>query len=46
MGVFIAAVIATVLYPVFGALSDTYGRKTMYFIGALAMGEQRGLLSC
>ncbi|MGP9651930.1 MFS transporter [Glutamicibacter sp. AOP38-B1-38] len=38
MGVFIAAVIATVLYPVFGALSDTYGRKTMYLIGALAMG--------
>jgi metabolite-proton symporter len=38
MGVFIAAVIATVLYPVFGALSDTYGRKTMYLIGVVAMG--------
>ena len=38
LGVFVAAVIATVLYPVFGALSDTYGRKTMYFIGAVAMG--------
>jgi metabolite-proton symporter len=37
MGVFIAAVVATVLYPVFGALSDTWGRKTMYFIGAVAM---------
>lgn len=38
LGVFAAAVIATVLYPVFGALSDTYGRKLMYLIGALAMG--------
>ncbi|WP_396277209.1 MFS transporter [Glutamicibacter creatinolyticus] len=38
MGVFAAAVIATVLYPVVGALSDTYGRKSMYLIGALAMG--------
>ena len=37
LGVFVAAVIATVLYPVFGALADTYGRKTMYFIGAVAM---------
>lgn len=38
LGVFAAAVIATILYPVFGALSDTYGRKLMYLIGALAMG--------
>jgi len=37
LGVFVAAVIATVLYPVCGALADTYGRKTMYFIGAVAM---------
>ena len=37
LGVLIAAVIAVVLYPVFGALSDTCGRKTMYFIGAVAM---------
>ncbi|WP_431710262.1 MFS transporter [Glutamicibacter uratoxydans] len=38
LGVFAAAVIAVILYPIFGALSDTYGRKTMYLIGAVAMG--------
>lgn len=37
LGVFIAGVIATVLYPVFGALADRIGRKTMYFIGCLLM---------
>ena len=37
MGVLVAAIVAVVLYPVFGALSDTWGRKTMYFIGAVAM---------
>lgn len=37
LGVLIAALVAVVLYPVFGALSDTWGRKTMYFIGAVAM---------
>lgn len=37
LGVFVAAVIATVLYPVFGGLSDSWGRKTTYFIGAVAM---------
>lgn len=37
LGVLIAAVVAVILYPIFGALSDTWGRKTMYFIGALAM---------
>lgn len=37
MGVFVAAVVATILYPVFGGLSDSWGRKTTYFIGAVAM---------
>ncbi|MCQ9146165.1 MFS transporter [Ochrobactrum sp. BTU2] len=35
--VLVAAVVATVLYPVFGALSDRIGRKTTYMIGAAAM---------
>ncbi|NNG20120.1 MHS family MFS transporter [Naumannella sp. ID2617S] len=38
MGVLVAAVIATVAYPVFGMLSDFWGRKTMYFTGAVLMG--------
>jgi MFS family permease len=33
MGVFVAAVVATVLYPVFGSLSDRWGRKTTYLLG-------------
>lgn len=37
-GVAISAVVAVVLYPVFGALSDVIGRKTVYLIGAIAMG--------
>jgi metabolite-proton symporter len=37
LGVFAAGVVATVLYPVFGRLSDRIGRKTTYFIGAVAM---------
>jgi MFS family permease len=37
LGVMLSAVIAVVLYPVFGALSDTFGRKTMYFAGAVGM---------
>jgi metabolite-proton symporter len=37
LGVFAAGVVATVLYPVFGSLSDRIGRKTTYFIGAVAM---------
>ncbi|MGI5219156.1 MFS transporter [Nocardia sp. CA-290969] len=36
-GVFVAGVVAVILYPIFGALSDTFGRKTMYLFGALAM---------
>jgi metabolite-proton symporter len=35
MGVFVAAVIATVLYPVFGSLADRWGRKTIYLLGAV-----------
>jgi MFS family permease len=37
MAVFIAGVIGTVLYAVFGALSDRWGRKTTYMMGAAAM---------
>jgi metabolite-proton symporter len=37
MGVFVAAVIATVLYPVFGSLADRWGRKTIYLLGAVLM---------
>ncbi|SDB80361.1 metabolite-proton symporter [Raineyella antarctica] len=37
-GVLVAAVIATVAYPVFGWLSDYWGRKTMYLLGAVLMG--------
>lgn len=37
MGVFIAAVVAVVLYAVFGALADRWGRKTIYLLGALLM---------
>lgn len=38
LGVFVGAVIATVLCPLFGALSDRIGRKTVYLMGAVAMG--------
>ncbi|MFS2294327.1 MAG: MFS transporter, partial [Actinomadura sp.] len=37
LGVFAAAVVATLLYPVFGALADRWGRKTVYLLGATAM---------
>jgi metabolite-proton symporter len=37
-GVLLAAIVGVVLYAVFGSLSDRFGRKTMYLIGAVAMG--------
>ena len=37
LGVCAAAVVATILYGVFGAVSDHIGRKTTYLIGAVAM---------
>jgi MFS family permease len=37
LSVFVAGVIATVLYAVFGAVSDKWGRKSTYMIGAVAM---------
>jgi MFS family permease len=37
LGVFLAAVVAVVLYPVFGLLADRWGRKTTYLLGAVLM---------
>jgi metabolite-proton symporter len=37
LGVFLAAVVAVVLYPVFGSLADRGGRKTTYLLGAVLM---------
>ena len=37
LGVFVAGIVAVVLYGVFGSLSDRIGRKTTYMIGAVAM---------
>lgn len=37
-GVFVAAVVAVVLYPLFGALSDRVGRKPVFLAGVVAMG--------
>ncbi|QGF25114.1 MFS transporter [Raineyella fluvialis] len=37
-GMLVAAVIATLAYPVFGWLSDYWGRKTVYLLGAVLMG--------
>lgn len=36
-GVLVAAVIAVIAYPIFGMLSDYWGRKTMYLLGATLM---------
>jgi metabolite-proton symporter len=37
-GVFVAALVAVVLYPLFGALSDRVGRKPVFLAGVVAMG--------
>lgn len=37
-GVFVAALIAVVTYPLFGALSDKVGRKPLFLAGVVAMG--------
>ena len=37
-GVFVAALVAVVLYPMFGALSDRVGRKPVCLAGVVAMG--------
>ncbi|GGG27308.1 MFS transporter [Rhodococcoides trifolii] len=36
-GVFLAGIVAVILYPIFGSLSDTFGRKTLYLVGASSM---------
>lgn len=36
-GVFVAAVVAVMTYPLFGSLSDRFGRKPLYLIGLVAM---------
>ncbi|MBY0286956.1 MAG: MHS family MFS transporter [Mycobacteriaceae bacterium] len=38
LGVFIAAVVAVATYPLFGALSDIYGRKPVFLAGVVLMG--------
>lgn len=37
IGVLVGALFAAVLTPVFGALSDIWGRKTIYFLGAVSI---------
>ena len=37
-GVFVAAVVAVLTYPVFGALADRVGRKPVFLAGVVAMG--------
>jgi MFS family permease len=36
-GVFVAAVVAVVMYPLFGSLSDRVGRKALFLIGVVLM---------
>jgi metabolite-proton symporter len=38
LGVCVAAVVAVVMYPVFGRVSDTLGRKPVFLAGVVAMG--------
>lgn len=38
LGIFVAAVVAVMAYPLFGALSDRVGRKPVFVGGAVAMG--------
>lgn len=38
VGVFVSGIVAVVMCCLFGSLSDRFGRKTMYLIGATAMG--------
>ncbi|BBY14859.1 MFS transporter [Mycolicibacterium litorale] len=38
LGVCVAAVVAVVMYPVFGAVSDVVGRKPVFLAGVVAMG--------
>ncbi|MDY6999930.1 MAG: MFS transporter [Actinomycetota bacterium] len=38
-GVFLAAVVAVMTYPLFGFLSDRLGRKPLYLAGVIAMGS-------
>jgi MFS family permease len=37
-GVFVAALVAVATYPLFGALSDIYGRKPVFLAGVILMG--------
>ncbi|WP_420091035.1 MFS transporter [Mycolicibacterium duvalii] len=37
LGVFVGAVVAVLTYPLFGSLSDRFGRKPLYLIGVVAM---------
>ncbi|MGH3678304.1 MAG: MFS transporter [Mycobacterium sp.] len=41
-GVFVAAVVAVVAYPLFGSLSDRLGRKTLFLTGVVLMAVSIG----